>query len=141
MTPGDGPPADHRARLDEAPPQRERLVDERLDLGARNVDAALVTLEAQNLVGIDLEREVGENAGRVESGRCRHCWLRLRTTSFMASPRTAGPQPRDVLWLARPRRSDGCARRWSRSRRRRCCTPRRAARGSRAPSPRARARR
>src|SRR2546425_7663383 len=102
LAPGDGHPVDHRARLGAGPPQRERLVDERLDLGARNVDAAFVALEAQDLVGIDLEGDVGENAGRVGSGRCRHCSLRFRTTSFTDSPRTAGPQPRDGLRLARP---------------------------------------
>src|SRR5438309_1506667 len=92
------------ARLDEAPPQRERLVEERLDLGARNVDAAFVALEAQDLVGIDLEGDVGKNAGRVGSGRCRHCSLRFRTTSFTDSPRGARRRaPAAAARLARPR--------------------------------------
>src|SRR2546428_8464342 len=104
LAPGDGHPVDHRARLDEAPPQRERLVDERLDLGARNVDAAFVALEAQDLVGIDLEGDVGENAGRVGSGRCRHCSLRFRTTSFTDSPRGARRRASAAAArLARPR--------------------------------------
>src|SRR5882724_9889998 len=45
----------------------------------------------------DQELLVLFGGGRSRRGDNRHCW-----PPFNRSPRTAGPQPRDVLWLALP---------------------------------------
>src|SRR2546422_10273327 len=95
---GDGQPADYRARLHEAPPECLRLVEEGQGLATRDGEPRLVALEAQDLVRIDLESDVGQNTGRV--GGRRHV-LRLRTTSAIRRM-CSGLEPQQAPTMLHP---------------------------------------
>ena len=94
-----------RARLHEALAQRERLVEERLHLGGGHVDALLVALEAQHLVGVD--RAAAARRGRPARGaqtrtadRLTAC-RRARATSAMRRM-CSGPEPQQPPTMLQP---------------------------------------
>ena len=68
-------PADDGAREHEPRALHERVVEERADVRRGRVDALLVALEAEDLVGIDGERQVGEDL----DAEGQHYFLRRRT--------------------------------------------------------------
>ena len=74
--PNDGP------RLHEGVAQRGRLLEQRADVGTGDVDAALVALKTQDLVGIDGEGDVGEDLRLERRPHPAHV-LRRRTISEM----------------------------------------------------------
>src|SRR5882724_12150901 len=76
-------PAHDGARRHEASPQRERLVEERPHVRARNVGRFLVALEAEHLGRVDGERERGKNARRRGKQRAHRFGRRPRTISAM----------------------------------------------------------
>src|SRR5262249_61993761 len=80
----------------------QRFVEERQHLGTRRVDGLLVPLEAQNLIGVDRERQAGENLG-VGGKQLSHYgrFWRPRTTSAMRRM-WSGLEPQQAPTILQP---------------------------------------
>ena len=79
----------------------ERLVEEGEHVGGREIDAGLVALKAQDLVGVDGERNRVENAERVHLDHVR----RRRTTSAMRLM-CSGSEPQQAPTILQPASSN-----------------------------------
>src|SRR6266403_1643821 len=90
-------PANDGARNHEPRALRERLVEERAHVRRRQIDALLVALEAEDLVGIDGERQVGEDLG---AGGQRYFLRRL--TSSEIRPMCSGLEPQQAPTMLQP---------------------------------------
>src|SRR6266436_8168209 len=108
--PRDRQPADDGARRDEAPPQGERVLEERQHLRAGGVDGRLVSLEAEHFVGVDRQRERREDSWR--GGQLRgHFGGRRRLTISAIRRMCSGFEPQQAPTMLHPTsRSAGYSR-------------------------------
>src|SRR5216117_2788499 len=109
----DRQPAEHRAGVDEAPSEGERLVEERAHVRARRLTRLLVPLEAEHFVGVDLQRQGRQDArigGELRAQALHLRGLRPRTTSRMRRM-CSGFEPQHAPTMSQPAsRSAGYSR-------------------------------